>query len=1047
MTCLCLGVWPTGVRGQVEPAEALTSPDELTQIADVEQGRLLLESIRGSMVRRTVDRAAVEGQLLRVDTRLEVLMETTGAAISTERPRLVHEIARHIVQLGELRAVTSVFAQQDADDTRLIDNVETQIAQYKVAEDDSKLREERDSRTRSAESRVEDVLARESAERDQTMRNLLQRERELAEKLLAVTLEANARMTRLEEVEQEAGKRFEEVKGRLLAEADEVDRMLNPSAREREADPVFIEALQSRRRAREALLESFRSLNETSKQLSLSEERLQSARAAHSAETARETELGSSEILKQRVLVAQAEVDLREREVAFLAEENAYWKTRIDGGNTRSRFYSSTMEQVLPHVSSKARSQLYGFSDETFREARISVELGIARLWNWWSLRTSQLIDLGFSIDILTWFLAFGLRLLVFLAISFVSLKWLSVIFHGVHSRVMTQRTLRRWPSVVSTVLELAFALIRPYILYRAFIYPVGLVIESFPEFSFAEVVIRWVFFFTAITAGSRTMFLPRSVRQTEFKSGLGLQLPDEISLLNLEISQARKYVKSARVLALFWLFATLIPAAIETFFGLSILSYLVETSAFVVLAVIVYWVIATWRTEIASLFARVAETRLPRAVLLVNAHKDRFYGVLLVAGATLYIIVVETARLARKHLVDTRWFAKAANFWFRKRIEMQNREAQARKTEWCEADVPDEYRAFFGSFELPNPKNGVGRPSDLNKIRERFDIWKAGKGSGSVAVVGEMGMGRSSLLRSFEVSVQGVEVTRVAISEKSKTGEDTRRLVMQILGIENAENEEIPTTDALVERIKAMPRRVIVLDDCHNMFVRRIGGFDGLDTLLRLVTLTDEHHFWVLSFNIFAWNYVNRVRSREFMFAVVLEMMPWTIEEIRTLIEARHGQSGYAMSFSELVVDMEETQEGTVDVVKTSQGYFKYLHEISGGNPRLAMIFWLRSLRLKEGDERRLEVSLFKQPQTSDIEAMEDGHWFVLTAIAQHGELNAVEVSEITNLDVSFCALAFNFFEGRGVTLPLPNGRVRIEPLYFKQIVRYLKNSNFLYT
>lgn len=112
-----------------------------------------------------------------------------------------------------------------------------------------------------------------------------------------------------------------------------------------------------------------------------------------------------------------------------------------------------------------------------------------------------------------------------------------------------------------------------------------------------------------------------------------------------------------------------------------------------------------------------------------------------------------------------------------------------------------------------------------------------------------------------------------------------------------------------------------------------------------------------------------------------------------------------------------------------------------------MAMIYWVRSLRLKEGDNKRLEVNLFKQPQTSDIEALEDGHWFVLTAIAQHGELNAVEVAEITNLEVSFCALAFNFFEGRGVTLPLPNGRVRIAPLYFKQIIRYLKNSNFLYS
>jgi hypothetical protein len=805
--------------------------------------------------------------------------------------------------------------------------------------------------------------------------------------------------------------------------------------------------LESRRRARERLLESLQNLNETQKKLADAQEYLEQAKASRRAETARESELGSSEILKQRVSVAQAEVDVREREASFLSEEMVFWRDRVDAGNTRARFYSSTMEQVLPDVSSQVRSQLYGFSDETFREARTSIELGIARLFRWWSLRTSQLIELGFSIDILSWFLAFGLRILVFLVISFVSLKWLSSLFHWLHARVMAQRTLRRWPSAITTGLELSFALMRPFILYRAFIYPIRFVVESFPEFAFAELAIRWIFFFTAITAGSRSLFLPRSVRQQEFKSGLGLKLPDDIALFSLEISQARKYVKSARVLALFWLFATLIPAAIETFFGLSILSYLVETSAFVVLAIIVYWVIATWRTEIASLFARVAETRLPRAVLLVNAHKDRFYGVLLVAGATLYIIVSESVRLARQYLVDTRWFAKAANFWFRKRIEMQNREAQARKSDWCEDDVPEDYRLVFSPFDLPSLEAGIARLEDISKIQARFEAWKAQQSSGSFAVVGEMGMGRSSLLKFFEETLEGIEVTRVAITEKSKTGEDSRRFIVQILGLESSEGDSVPSTDELVERIKAMPRRVIILDDCHNMFVRRIGGFDGLDTLLRIVTLTDEHHFWALSFNVFAWNYVNRVRSREFMFAEILEISPWSSDEIRSLVETRHAQTGYTMSFSELVVDMEEAQDGTVDIVKTSQGYFKYLHEISGGNPRLAMIYWVRSLRLKEGDNKRLEVSLFKQPQTDDIEALEDGHWFVLTAIAQHGELNAVEVAEITNLEVAFCALAFNFFEGRGVTLPLPNGRVRIAPLYFKQIIRYLKNSNFLYS
>lgn len=181
-------------------------------------------------------------------------------------------------------------------------------------------------------------------------------------------------------------------------------------------------------------------------------------------------------------------------------------------------------------------------------------------------------------------------------------------------------------------------------------------------------------------------------------------------------------------------------------------------------------------------------------------------------------------------------------------------------------------------------------------------------------------------------------------------------------------------------------------------------------------------------------------------MFGKVWQMDMWSQKEIQALIESRHAESVYELSYAEMVVDAEVNgQDAYLDVVKTSQGFFKYLHEFSGGNPRLAMLYWLRSLRQR--DEKTLEVRLFQRPETSDVEAMDDGHWFVLTAIAQHGLLNATEVAEITNLEISFCSLALNYFQGRGVTIPQPDGRMRLAPLYFRQVIRYLKNSNFLYS
>ena len=151
--------------------------------------------------------------------------------------------------------------------------------------------------------------------------------------------------------------------------------------------------------------------------------------------------------------------------------------------------------------------------------------------------------------------------------------------------------------------------------------------------------------------------------------------------------------------------------------------------------------------------------------------------------------------------------------------------------------------------------------------------------------------------------------------------------------------------------------------------------------------------------------------------------------------------------SFSELVVTREgsETDDYVVEVVKTANGYFRYLHEFTRGNPSVALTYWLRSLKIDETGT--MQVSLFTRPKTSELDAMSDKHWFVLTAIAQHGELDAAEIASTMNLELGFCNLAINYFvEKEIVVIDEFTRRARLTPLYFRQVLKYLGNANFLY-
>jgi hypothetical protein len=230
----------------------------------------------------------------------------------------------------------------------------------------------------------------------------------------------------------------------------------------------------------------------------------------------------------------------------------------------------------------------------------------------------------------------------------------------------------------------------------------------------------------------------------------------------------------------------------------------------------------------------------------------------------------------------------------------------------------------------------------------------------------------------------------------------------------------------------------------------RKIGGFEGLDTLLDIINLTDERHFYIISFNSFAWSYVNRVRSREAYFGSVQAMKPWTEGQIQELIERRVDSIGFAVSYNELVItgDGSENIDYLSEVVKTATGYFRYLTEYSRGNPRVAMAYWLRSLRPDPSTDRSVVVSLFRRPSEDVFAGLSDGHWFVLTAITQHGSLDASEVADVVNLEQGFCMLALNLFVERDIVeRDDETGRVHLRPIFFRQVLRGLEKSNFLYS
>jgi len=537
--------------------------------------------------------------------------------------------------------------------------------------------------------------------------------------------------------------------------------------------------------------------------------------------------------------------------------------------------------------------------------------------------------------------------------------------------------------------------------------------------------------------------------------------------------------VRSVRVVVFFWLVSKYVPEAARLIIGVSFFTWVIDFVARWSLFIIVYWVLSTWKDDIAAIFERLAGDRIPRAVEVVNTRKDAFYGVFIIAAASVYVLGSEAIRVARKYLLNTELFRQISTLIFRAKIELRNRDEESADEAGSAEILPADYvKILRESVEFGQAREGAARPRKLiagtlayGAMLESFESWRSEGTRGSLVIVGEPGLGKSTILHQFEHHIKenntpafeapdvldkrgSAPLICVDISQRISTESEVLKFVAELFELEfSSETTEVQ----LLEQVRSLEPRIILLNNAHSLFLREIGGFDGLRVFFNIISSSDHIHFYVLTFNVFAWSYVNRVRAQSHYFSDVILLKPWTDRELEELIVARSIEAGYRIDFSHLLKsrDPDANLSDTTALAKTTRGYFRYLHEFCAGNPRLAIIYWLRSVRVSDslegagdlGDGKTLQVSLFRRPSTNAFLKQSDAHWFVLSAIAQHGHLSAAEIAKAVHLEEGFCKIALRFFvEAEVVHIHEQTGQASLAPLYYRQVLKNLAQSNFLY-
>jgi hypothetical protein len=543
-------------------------------------------------------------------------------------------------------------------------------------------------------------------------------------------------------------------------------------------------------------------------------------------------------------------------------------------------------------------------------------------------------------------------------------------------------------------------------------------------EVRFVEVVFRWLVFYFI----GRQVVLGLTRQESRGRPPLFPVKPETTTLLRVT------YARLGLVLFL----VAIADEISRDWLGTGSLASAVRLVALFWLGLMALWAIFAWRRTLAGTCAEIAEasSSLGR---FARWARDHIPGALFTPLFLLWVVPILLFRIGKRLLAE----GGLLSLLRAKLLRRMSRRTTIREEQQAPVELPERYVAQFPLYPLQGEEGEVLLPRQerLDRALVQIKRWQRKRMDGSLVVVGEKGIGKTTFLALLDRATEGIYVSRHTLNRKYRSEQALVADLAEAFGFEG-----VQTVGALAAKLRDGGEQVVLLDEAHNVFLRTIDGFRAVEALGRLVNHTSENVFWVLVFNSHAWNFVSRASRHARIFRQVLRLPAWTQDEIEELIARRNERAGLEIEFEELLLDAEESSTGGFELVASADGFFRLLWEVSRGNPRVATYLWLRALT--PVTPKKLRVGLIREEPAAALEKMDPELLFALAAVAQHENLSYDELRQALNASVDEAAHAGRYLGEQGFLEAKHNDprRMTLAPRFHRQVLRALRENHLLF-
>lgn len=291
--------------------------------------------------------------------------------------------------------------------------------------------------------------------------------------------------------------------------------------------------------------------------------------------------------------------------------------------------------------------------------------------------------------------------------------------------------------------------------------------------------------------------------------------------------------------------------------------------------------------------------------------------------------------------------------------------------------DLPFVYRKLIHLKPVEIQEFLDHREHITDRLEKSFHDWLRGEFYLN-AVYGHTGSGKTSLINILlKYEFNQVPTCRVKLKPDVISEATVVHQICNQLNISESDSFE-----ALKRVILSQERRqIIIVESVSRLIQLDQIPYELLHHFLEFCRDTARYIFWIHTFNICSWRFLEkRIRLSQY-YQIKLELPHFKLDELKQTFLLRNRLSGYETEFIHPDVPniyKLRHQFTMVDDERLETAYyFDELYQYSDGNPYLATFYWLSSIRTN--DQKKFEIHPVT-PFSPDIwPAMSEHHLLVL--------------------------------------------------------------------